>query len=141
MARVSDEQLDVLRRLMAGTPKPPSGKQLRIAVMHHHLRSPSLREELKAFADISNLEQVRAMLRAGGVDAVIHGHKHEHAIYYDHIYAADGEEAQRILVISGATFVQGGEHDAMRLVDVGGLPHVPEISVQPLPLPRAGSEW
>ncbi|WP_338832611.1 metallophosphoesterase [Bradyrhizobium sp. 27S5] len=141
MARVSDEQLDVLRRLMADTAKPPGGRQLRVAVMHHHLRTPSLREELKAFADISNLEHVRAMLRAGGIDAVIHGHKHEHAVYYDHVYGADGEEAQRILVISGATFAQGSEQDAMRLVDVGGLPHVPEISVQPLPLPRSGSDW
>ncbi|MGY4617649.1 hypothetical protein ACVWZ4_002876 [Bradyrhizobium sp. USDA 4472] len=141
MARVSDEQLDVLRRLMADTAKPPGGRQLRVAVMHHHLRSPSLREELKAFADISNLEHVRAMLRVGGIDAVIHGHKHEHAVYYDHAYAADGEEAQRILVISGATFAHGSEQNAMRLVDVGGLPHVPEISVQPLPLPRSGSDW
>ncbi|MGY4172645.1 metallophosphoesterase [Bradyrhizobium sp. USDA 4529] len=141
MARVSDEQLDVLRRLMDDTAKPASGRQLRIAVMHHHLRSPSLREELKAFADISNLEHVRALLRGGGIDTVIHGHKHEHAVYYDHVYAPDGEEAQRVLVISGATFAQGREQDAMRLVEVGGLPHLPEVSVQPLPLPRSGLDW
>lgn len=141
MARVSDKQLDVLRRLMAETPKPLAGRQLRIAAMHHHLRSPSLREELKAFADISNLEHVRAMLRGGGIDAVVHGHKHEHSVYYDHIYAADGEEAHRVLVISGATFAPEREQDAMRLVDVTGLPYVPEISVEPLPLTRSGSDW
>lgn len=60
MARVSGKQLEVLRELIETTPQPPAGRQLRIGLLHHHLRAPSLREELKPFADVSNLEQVRA---------------------------------------------------------------------------------
>jgi len=72
MARVSPEQLEVLREIVKATPEPDHGRQLRIAVMHHHLRAPSLREEVKAFADISNLEQLRAFLRGSALDIVLH---------------------------------------------------------------------
>lgn len=141
MARISEHQLDVLRRLMAATPKPAHGRQLRIAVVHHHLRAPSLREELKPFADISNLEQVRASLSNGGIDVVVHGHKHEHAAYFDHVYAPDSDDEHRMLVISGATFEPGREQDAMRLITLGGLPHTPLVTLKPLPLARAGADW
>ncbi len=141
MARVSERQLEALRAIVADTAVPRSGGQLRVATMHHHLRSPTLREELKPFADMSNLEQVRAFLRDSGIDVVVHGHKHEHAAYFDHIYDDAGEEARRTLVISGATFETGRESDAMRLLTVDGTPHTPEVTIEPLPLPRAGAKW
>lgn len=140
MARVSPEQLEVLREIVKATDLPEHGRQLRIAVMHHHLRSPSLREELKAFADISNVEQLRAFLRDSTLDIVVHGHKHEHAAYFDHIYSSDGEDVHRTLVISGATFDVGRETDAARLIAIHGLPHTPEVTIEPLSLPRSGSE-
>lgn len=140
MARVSPEQLEVLREIVRATPGPEYGRQLRIAVMHHHLRAPSLREELKAFADMSNLEQLRSFLRDSALDIVVHGHKHEHAAYYDHIYSANGEDVHRTLVISGATYEAGREDDAARLIAIEGLPHTPEVTIEPLPLPRSGSE-
>ncbi len=62
MARVSPEQLEALREIVKATPGPDHGRQLRIASWHHHLRAPTLREEVKAFADISNLQQLRAFL-------------------------------------------------------------------------------
>lgn len=141
MARVSERQLETLRAIVADTPAPSRGRQLRIAAMHHHLRSPTLREELKPFADMSNLEQVRAFLRDSGMDVVVHGHKHEYATYFDHIYGDDGEEARRTLVVSGATFEVGREKEAMRLLTVDGVPHTPEVTIHPLPLPRAGANW
>ncbi len=140
MARVSKRQLEALRTIVAATPPPANGSQLRIAVMHHHLRSPSLREELKPFADISNLEQVRAFLSGNGISVVVHGHKHEHAAYFEHIYAADGEAAHRTLVISGSTYGEGREQDAVRLITLSGLPYTPKIQIEPIPLPRAGAE-
>ena len=140
MARVSEPQLEALRTIVATTPKPDRGRQFRIAVMHHHLRSPSLREELKPFADMSNLEQVRAWLRGSGLDIVVHGHKHEHAAYFDHVYAGDADDMHRVLVISGATFEVGRETDAVRLITVDGLPHTPEVTIEPIPLPRSGAE-
>lgn len=139
MARVSEPQLEVLRTLVASTPQPDHGRQLRIAVMHHHLRSPSLREELKPFSDMSNLEQVRAFLRGSGIGLAIHGHKHEQAAYFDHIYAG-GEDMHRVLVVSGATFEIGRETDAVRLITLDGLPHTPEVRIEAIPLPRSGAE-
>jgi 3',5'-cyclic AMP phosphodiesterase CpdA len=140
MARVSPEQLEALREIVKATPGPDHGRQLRIAVMHHHLRAPSLREEVKAFADISNLPQLRAFLRGSALDIVLHGHKHEHAAYFDHIYAENGEDVHRTLVISGATYDVGREGDAARLIAIEGLPHTPEVTIEPIPLPRSGAE-
>jgi hypothetical protein len=141
MARVSEHQLEALRAIVASTPQPDHGRQLRVAVMHHHLRSPSLREELKPFADISNLELVRAFLRGSGINVVVHGHKHEHAAYFEHIYAGDGDEMHRTLIISGATFEIGRELDAVRLITLDGLPHTPEVTIEPIPLPRSGVDF
>ncbi|MGE0281000.1 MAG: metallophosphoesterase [Rhizobiaceae bacterium] len=138
MARISEHQLEQVRRLVDRTPRPEHGRQLRIAVLHHHLRSPSLREEIKAFSDISNLEQVRAFLRDREFDVVIHGHKHEHAAQFDHVYDHGGDTARRLLVVSGATFEAGRETDAVRLLTFGGLPYTPSIQVEPIPLQRGG---
>jgi hypothetical protein len=138
MARVSSRQLEVLRGLIEGAPQPATGRQLRIAVLHHHLRAPSLREELKAFADISNLEQVRGFLRDRGIAVVVHGHKHEHAVHFDHIYDQDEGNDHRTLVIAGATFEPGRENDAVRLIGITGMPNNPSITVEPIPVPRGG---
>jgi 3',5'-cyclic AMP phosphodiesterase CpdA len=140
MARVSEHQLEALRAIVASTPQPDHGRQLRIAVMHHHLRSPSLREEITPFADISNLEQVRAFLSGSDIGVVVHGHKHEYAAHFDHIYSTDNNDMHRVLVISGATFESGREMDAARLITLTGVPHTPELTIEPIPLPRAGAE-
>jgi 3',5'-cyclic AMP phosphodiesterase CpdA len=140
MARVSPDQLEALRAIIAGTPQPPDGNQLRLAVIHHHLRAPSLREELKPFADISNLEQLRSFLRDHGISVIIHGHKHEHAAQFEHIYDHLGERHHKALVISGATFGVGAESDAVRLISIVGLPATPTIRIEPIGLPRAGVE-
>lgn len=141
MARVSENQLEALRSIVASTPRPSNDRQVRVAVMHHHLRSPSLREELKPFADMSNLEQVRAFLHGSGIDVVIHGHKHEHAAYFDHVYPSGANDGmRRVLILSGATFDPGRESDAVRLVTLDGLPHTPEVRIEAIPLPRSGVE-
>ena len=138
MARVSGRQLETLRGLVDSTPQPPAGRQLRIALLHHHLRAPSLREELKPFADVSNLEQVRSFLRDRGFAVVMHGHKHEHAAQFEHIYDEDGDRDHRTLVISGATFEPGRESDAARLITITGMPNGPAVTIEPVPVPRGG---
>ncbi|WP_354132015.1 metallophosphoesterase [Bradyrhizobium sp. RT4b] len=140
MARVSGRQLEILRGLIESTPQPSAGRQLRIAVLHHHLRAPSLREELKAFADPSNLEQIRGFLRDQGVAVVVHGHKHEHAAQFEHIYDPGGDRDHRTLVISGATFEPGREQDAARLITIKGMPNSPAVTIERLSLPRSGVE-
>ncbi len=138
MARVSGRQLEILRGLVESTPQPPSGRQLRIALLHHHLRAPSLREELKPFADVSNLEQVRGFLRDRGIAIVVHGHKHEHAAQFEHIYDENSEQDHRTLVISGATFEPGRDSDAARLITISGMPNSPAVSIEPVSVPRGG---
>ncbi len=138
MARVSGKQLEILRELIETTPQPSAGRQLRIALLHHHLRAPSLREELKPFADVSNLEQVRAFLRDRGIAIVLHGHKHEHSAQFEHIYNQEGDQDHRTLVISGATFEPGRESDAARLITITGMPNSPAVTIEPIAIPRAG---
>jgi hypothetical protein len=116
MARVSKHQLEALRSIIAATPLPKHRRLLRIVVMHHHLRSPGLREELKPFADVSNVEQVRAFLRDSSIDVVVHGHKHEPSVQFDHVYDSQGSRDRRILTISGATFEPTRQMDAVRLI-------------------------
>jgi predicted MPP superfamily phosphohydrolase len=86
MARVSAHQIDGLRELFAAKgvdvargndPRP------RIAVLHHQLLPVSTRAEVKPFESLTNLGMVRETLRDFGVDVVLHGHKHEGAIYWD----------------------------------------------------------
>lgn len=69
---------------------------------------------------------------------MIHGHKHEHAAQFEHIYDYQGERDHRALVISGATFSAGIESDAARLITLEGLPATPTVRIEPIPLPRPG---
>lgn len=138
MARVSSQQLEILRGLIETSPRPAGGVPLRIAVLHHHLRAPSLREEVKPFADVSNLEQLRAFLRDRRIAIALHGHKHEQAVQFDHLYDQDGESPHRTLVISGSTFEPGNEADSLRLITIAGLPNSPAVTIEPLSLPRGG---
>ncbi len=140
MTRVSPAQLEALRTIMEATPLPPDLKQLRFVLMHHHLRAPSLREELKPFADMSNLEQVRGFFRQRKIDIAVHGHKHEHAAQFDHIYDPAGDSYERTLVISGGTFDASHEMDAVRLITIEGLPSIPIVRIESIPLARPGSE-
>lgn len=138
MARVSPEQLEALRVIMRDVPQPKAGAQLRVAVLHHHLRAPGLREELKPFADVSNLEQVRTFLRDRSIDVVVHGHKHEQAAQFEHIYDDKGEDHRTTLVISGATFGDAQDRDAIRLITIDGLPATATVRIESFQLPRLG---
>jgi len=138
MARVSPRQLEVLREQIEGASRPAAGQQLRIGLLHHHIRAPSLREELKPFADFSNLEQLRAFLRDRRISVLIHGHKHEHAVQFEHLYEQDSDEHWKTLVISGSTFEAGRETDAARLISISGMPFNPSISIEPISLVRGG---
>lgn len=140
MTRVSREQLEALRAVIMATPQPDDGPQLRMVLMHHHLRPPSLREQVRPFAEMSNVEQVRAFFRDNGVSIVAHGHKHERSIRFEPLEEQDGHVVGRILVISGATFSATEQHEAARLVTLGGLPHTPTVSIEPLALTRGGTD-
>jgi hypothetical protein len=138
MARVSSAQLETMRRLIGSTRQPKSGRQVRIAVIHHHLRTPNLREEVKPFADYSNLGQLRSFLRDREITVLVHGHKHEHAVQFEHIYDQDGNRDHRTLVLSAATFEPGHDADGVRVLTLNGMPYHPSLCIEPVAVPRGG---
>jgi hypothetical protein len=138
MARVSPEQLQAIGAMLGKMPRAANMSQLRIAALHHHLRAPSHREEFKPFADITNLEQVRTFLQEKDFAVLLHGHKHETKVQYDHVDMGHGIVPHRVLMIAGATFDAGREGDAMRIVEIDGIPSTPAVSIRTFPVPRRG---
>lgn len=138
MAHVSDSQLEAVRRIVGSTPLPATGPQLRILVMHHHLRAPSLRVELKPFEGISNLEQIRRFIGQARINLVIHGHKHEHSVHFEHLSADHGDEVNRVAVLAAGTIDDGRDTDAARVLTVEGLPFTPALKSERFGLTRGG---
>lgn len=138
MARVSDAQMEEFARIVTSTPSASGGHQVRIATLHHHLSAPSLREEVKAFADFTNLELLRQVLRQQSIDVVMHGHKHEHAARWEFVQDYDGGDGRRMLVLSGATFDKTREQDAARLIGLDCMPWAPQLVTSAVAIPHAG---
>jgi 3',5'-cyclic AMP phosphodiesterase CpdA len=138
MARVSEDQLEYARKMLAASARSHGPHQLRIAVLHHHLHSPGLREEVKAFADLTNLSLVRTFVREQKIDVVIHGHKHESAVQYDYIDDGDGGDLHRALVISGGSLVGGDGGSPVRLLTFQGMPATAEVAIEEFGVPRGG---
>jgi 3',5'-cyclic AMP phosphodiesterase CpdA len=90
IARVSNAQISALLELLA-TEEPklldpdPQDDRVRLAVLHHQLLPVSPREEFKSFESLSNLGAVRELLAGLSTDIVLHGHKHDSALYWDYI--------------------------------------------------------
>ena len=138
IARVSDDQLKALKRMV----KEVGDVRLRIAVLHHHLLPVDGREEFKAFADITNLGQLRQVLRERGFHVIVHGHKHTTAAYYDHIYpdGTAGQSAHRVLTVSGGTYGPSGQHPdtPFQLITIDGVPNAPRCTINSLSSASAG---
>jgi 3',5'-cyclic AMP phosphodiesterase CpdA len=137
MARISEEQLEYGRKLLAAA--STHGRHLlKIAVLHHHLHSPGLREEVKAFANLTNLSLLRTFVRQHKIDVVIHGHKHESTVGYDYIDDDAGGDLHRSLVISGGSLIGDGGGYPVRLLTFQGMPSTPEVKVEEFGIPRGG---
>jgi hypothetical protein len=138
VARISPEQLRVLKELVNQT----GDVRLRIAVLHHHLLPVNGSEEFKPFADITNLGQLRQVLRELGFHMVVHGHKHATAVHYDHIYPddLDGTPAHRVLTVSGGTFGATSQQPdtPLRLIEIDGIPHSPICKIRSFSSDSAG---
>jgi 3',5'-cyclic AMP phosphodiesterase CpdA len=106
-----------------------------IAVLHHQLLPVSPREELKPFEALSNLGQVREFLRAADVDIVLHGHKHEAAIYRDSVPRPGSRldpDPHPVLVVAGAALgLEGYTGEAFRLLEVAVDAPLPRVRITP----------
>lgn len=129
-ALISDEQLEALRIIIENADKKAGDGAIKIALIHHHLLPVNSREEHKIFGDIINLGLLRQFLQAHGFNILLHGHKHNNAVYIDHIYHEDVEhsEAHEVLVISGGTINSNGK-DVFRVIELENLPNAPLCKV------------
>ena len=138
MARVSPGQLAALRWMLRNLPPATTGKQVRLMALHHHLRAPTHAEEVKPFADISNLEQVRTFIAEQEIHVVLHGHKHAGRIHSDVIESTLGKHPHKVLMVAGTSFSPSDHTDAMRVLNLTGLPWVPSLEIKPVAIPRDG---
>jgi 3',5'-cyclic AMP phosphodiesterase CpdA len=90
VARVSNAQISALQELLAAEEpkllKPDAADdRVRFVVLHHQLLPIGTREEFKSFESLSNLGAVRELLAGLRTDVVLHGHKHDSALYWDYV--------------------------------------------------------
>lgn len=139
-AHISRAQFEHIRDMFERLPRPQHGRQLRMVALHHHLKNPSMRLEIKTTPDLLPLEALRAQLRELDVRVVFHGHKHVSRQYFDYIESRSDPEAppRKTLVLSGGTFSDGDERDAASCVELEGLPWTPSVRVSTFAVPQAG---
>lgn len=134
IARVSEPQLD---RLTDTLRAHETSGLVRIAVLHHHLLPVTEDEEVKPFESFTNLARLRAWLRQHNFHVVLHGHKHEPTLTWDHIYELSRHDkpARRVLVVSAPTPTSWGA-PLCRLIQTGEsaggrpVPHAPRVVVK-----------
>jgi 3',5'-cyclic AMP phosphodiesterase CpdA len=99
IARVSEQQLG---RLTEDLRDRDIESKVRLAVIHHHLLPVAEDEEVKEFESFTNLARLRAWLREHRFHAVLHGHKHQPTLTWDHVYDFSdmSRDAVRLLVLS-----------------------------------------
>ena len=117
VARVSEAQLDGLTDILRGF---DTHDLIRIAILHHHLLPVTEDEEVKPFEAFTNLARLRAWLRDHGFHVVLHGHKHQPALTWDHVYDLRHHDwpARRIFVVSAPRPTSWGA-PVCRLLRVG----------------------
>ena len=134
MARVSRAQIEALGRLfdrLGLRHEPDDDDRIRVAVIHHQLLPVSTREERKTFESLVNLGLVRQTLREYGFDVVLHGHKHESALYWDFVrLESDTIQApsRRMLVVAAPGRFDAGQA-TMRALVVAGNTRAPNLRV------------
>ncbi len=148
-ARVSTEQREALSQLLARVRDEIDEHAIVLVLTHHHLLPVGAFEEVKTFADMTNLGEVRQFLADKRIDIVVHGHKHTESTYRDFVPSDRGEvgEEHEMLVISGGSNESLSDKTVSpcRLIQIDNLPYSPTVTVRPIHLPRRGGhaqpEW
>jgi 3',5'-cyclic AMP phosphodiesterase CpdA len=129
-AHISQRQCEVIRAMFRSLPKPEHGRQLRMVALHHHLRDPSHRLEVKSMANLLTLEIFRDMLAELDIKVVFHGHKHVWRQHFDYVDREQSsvKDPHRVLIMSGGTFTDKSDSPAAGLVRIEGLPWTPLVT-------------
>lgn len=141
--RVSNAQMTAVQNLLAGCdplllePHEHDGR-VRIAVLHHHLLPVSSREEFTSFESLTNLGAVRLFLAALEIDVVLHGHKHETALYWDYVADERGlEYPPHRMLVSAAPGDFRPRKPALRIIQIGGSRAAREVVVEEVNAPSS----
>jgi 3',5'-cyclic AMP phosphodiesterase CpdA len=132
--RVSNAQMAAIQELLAGldpSERLSAPDRVVIGVLHHQLLPVSSREEFKSFESLTNLGAVREFLASLGAHVVLHGHKHESALYWD--YIADplrlSTPPTRVLVNAAPGKFRPGLLVA-RILKIGHRSDAPDIEIE-----------
>lgn len=133
MARVSLAQIEALGALFdkLHLSRTRDDNRVRVAVIHHQLLPLSTREERKSFESLVNLGLIRQTLREYEFDVVLHGHKHEQALYWDFVRRDSDpidEPARRVLVIASPGDFDVGQ-PTMRALHLEGNPRARNLRI------------
>jgi 3',5'-cyclic AMP phosphodiesterase CpdA len=131
--RVSNAQMTAIDELLADLDsgqRPFAPDRVNIGVLHHQLLPVSAREEFKSFESLTNLGAVREFLVSIGLHVVLHGHKHESALYWD--YVADPRNLAappvRLLVNAAPGTFRAGLVVA-RILEIGDRKTAPDVRI------------
>ncbi|HEX5763756.1 MAG TPA: metallophosphoesterase [Solirubrobacterales bacterium] len=139
--RVSPAQMTALEAMLreryADLTEPDRDDQrVRIAVIHHQLLPVSPREEFTTFESITNLGALRAFLAGLQIDVVLHGHKHEAALYWDYVADPRGiDHAPHRILVSAAPGDFKPRRPAMRLLHIGERAAAKEVTIEEIIAP------
>jgi 3',5'-cyclic AMP phosphodiesterase CpdA len=131
--RVSNAQMRALRSYLEENGLGPAeGNWIRFGVLHHQLLPVSAREEYKSFEGLTNLGAVREFLVGLGTQVILHGHKHEAALFWD--YLPDGQSLDppdRTLISAAPAQFRAGLPVA-RIVEFDAVESAPEVRIEEL---------
>lgn len=83
VARVSERQLEYLTDELRDY---DVDEKIKFVLLHHHLLPVTEDEETKPFESFTNLARLRAWISRHGFHAVLHGHKHQSVVTWDHVH-------------------------------------------------------
>jgi predicted phosphodiesterase len=132
--RVSNAQITAIGEFLGGLDaahRLSANGRVPIAVLHHQLLPVSSREEFKSFESLTNLGAVREFLVSIGIQVVLHGHKHESALYWDYVAHPEAFSAPpaRMLVSAAPGRFLPGEVVA-RVLDVGQRRSATDVRIE-----------
>lgn len=105
MPRINQRQLRALPPLIEAGAR--TDELVRIAVLHHQLVPVGEDEEEKPFESVSNLAELRTLLRTAKVDVVLHGHKHSDQVEMTYFRGGEDELPDRYAVVASCGTVGG----------------------------------
>jgi len=139
--RVSPAQMTALEGMLRErhpdlTDPSRDDRRIRITVIHHQLLPVSSREEFTTFESLTNLGAVRSLLAGLEIDVVLHGHKHEAALYWDYVADPRGiDHVPHRMLVSAAPGDFKPRRPAMRLLHIGERPDANEVRIEEIIAP------